>query len=117
MEISSNNNNNNSIYSTVSSVQTTITQNTNSSFDTLVNTQEQETIPISKMTRTPKIVEFLDRYNKFSTLSSTDEKIFRDILSDNKLTKEEANSLNYEQVERISDLLTTKYECRFWEIY
>lgn len=106
MEISSNNNNN-SIYSTVSSVQTTITQNTNSSFDTLVNTQEQETIPISKMPRTPKIVEFLDRYNKFSTLSPTDEKIFRDILSDNKLTKEEANSLNYEQVERISDLLTT----------
>ncbi len=104
MEISSNNN---SIYSTVSSAQTTTTQNTNSSFDTLVNTQEQETIPISKMPRTPKIVEFLDRYNKFSTLSPTDEKIFREILSDNKLTKEEADSLSYEQVERISDLLTT----------
>ena len=57
------------------------------------------------MPRTPKIVEFLDRYNKFSTLSPTDEKIFREILSDNKLTKEEADSLSYEQVERIAILL------------
>lgn len=104
MEITSTNN---SIYSTVSTSQTTTSQNISSSFDTLVNTQDQETIPISKMPRTPKIVEFLDRYNKFSTLSPTDEKIFREILSDNKLTKEEADSLSYEQVERISDLLTT----------
>ncbi len=104
MKISSTNN---SIYSTVSTSQTTTSKNTSSSFDTLVNTQEQETIPINKMPRTPKIVEFLDRYNKFSTLSPTDEKIFRDILSDNKLTKEEADSLSYEQVERISNLLTT----------
>ena len=56
MEISSNNN---SIYSTVSSAQTTTTQNTNSSFDTLVNTQEQETIPISKM---PRVI--LKRFTK-----------------------------------------------------
>lgn len=104
MEVTSTNSSN---YSTVSSTQTTTTQNENNSFDTLLNTQTQETIPISKMPRTPKIVEFLDRYNKFSTLSPTDEKIFREILSDNKLTKEEAESLSYEQVERISDLLTT----------
>lgn len=104
MEVTSINSSN---YSTVSSIQTTTTQNENNSFDTLLNTQTQETIPISKMPRTPKIVEFLDRYNKFSTLSSTDEKIFREILSDNKLTKEEAESLSYEQVERISNLLTT----------
>ena len=99
---------NNSIYSSVSTTQTaTTTQNTSSSFDTLVNNQAQETISPSKMARTPKIVEFLDRYNKFSTLSQTDEKIFREILSDNKLTKEEADSLSFEQVERISNLLTT----------
>ena len=105
MEISSTNN---SIYSSVSTTQTaTTTQNTSSSFDTLVNNQAQETISPSKMARTPKIVEFLDRYNKFSTLSPTDEKIFREILSDNKLTKEEADSLSFEQVERISNLLTT----------
>jgi len=104
MEISSTNN---SIYSAISSSQISTTQNTSSSFSALVNTQTQEIIPPSKMARTPKIVEFIDRYNKFSSLSPTDEKIFREILSDNKLTKEEANSLSYEQVERISDLLTT----------
>jgi hypothetical protein len=104
MEVTSTNSSN---YSTVSSTQTTTTPNENNSFDTLLNTQTQETIPISKMPRTPKIVEFLDRYNKFSTLSPTDEKIFREILSDNKLTKEEAESLSYKQVERISNLLTT----------
>ena len=105
MEVTSTNN---SIYSSVSTTQTaTTTQNTSSSFDTLVNNQAQETISPSKMARTPKVVEFLDRYNKFSTLSQTDEKIFREILSDNKLTKEEADSLSFEQVERISNLLTT----------
>ena len=105
MEVTSTNN---SIYSSVSTTQTaTTTQNTSSSFDTLVNNQAQETISPSKMARTPKIVEFLDRYNKFSTLSQTDEKIFKEILSDNKLTKEEADSLSFEQVERISNLLTT----------
>ena len=96
---------NNSIYSSVSTTQTSNTQNTNSSFNTLVNTQNQETITTTA--RTPKIVEFLDARNGFSSLSPTDKKIFKDILSDNKLTKEEANSLSYEQVERISNLLTT----------
>lgn len=51
-------------------------------------------------------MEFLDARNGFSSLSPTDEKIFRNILSDNKLTKEEANSLSYEQVERIRDLIS-----------
>ncbi len=95
---------NSSIYSSVSTTQTaTTTQNTNSSFNTLVNTQNQETTTTTA--RTPKIVEFLDARNGFSSLSPTDEKIFRDILSDNKLTKEEANSLSFEQVERITTLL------------
>ncbi len=39
-------------------------------------------------------------------MSPTDEKIFRNILSDNKITKEEADNLSYEQVEKISTLLT-----------
>ena len=102
MEISSTNS---SIYSSVSTTQTaTTTQNTNSTFNTLVNTQNQETTTTTA--RTPKIVEFLDARNGFSSLSPTDEKIFRDILSDNKLTKEEANSLSFEQVERIRDLIS-----------
>ena len=104
MQISSTNN---SIYSSVSTTQTSNTQNTNSSFNTLVNNSNQETTTSNTTARTPKIVEFLDARNGFSSLSPTDEKIFREILSDNKLTKEEANSLSYEQVERISNLLTT----------
>ena len=100
MEISSTNT---SIYSAVSTTQTSNTQNTSSAFNTLVNTQNQETTTTTA--RTPKIVEFLDARNGFSSLSPTDEKIFRDILSDNKLTKEEANSLSFEQVERITTLL------------
>ena len=94
---------NNSIYSSVSTTQTSNTQNTNSSFNALVNTNNQDTTTTTA--RTPKIVEFLDARNGFSSLSPTDEKIFRDILSDNKLTKEEANSLSFEQVERITTLL------------
>ena len=98
---------NSSIYTAVSTSQTsnTNTQNTSSSFNALVNTQNQDTASSTSTVRTPKIVEFLDARNGFSSLSPTDEKIFRDILSDNKLTKEEANSLSYEQVERIAILL------------
>lgn len=98
---------NSSIYAAVSTSQTTIntnTQNTSSSFNALVNTSNQDTT--TTKARTPKIVEFLDARNGFSSLSPTDEKIFRDILSDNKLTKEEANSLSFEQVERIRDLIS-----------
>lgn len=98
---------NSSIYTAVSTSQTTRntnTPNTSSSFNALVNTSNQDTT--TTKARTPKIVEFLDARNGFSSLSQTDEKIFRDILSDNKLSKEEANSLSFEQVERIRDLIS-----------
>ena len=104
MEISSTNSN---VYSAISTSQTSTTQSANSSFNTLLNTQNQDATSSTTTARTPKIVEFLDARNGFSSLSPTDKKIFKDILSDNKLTKEEANSLSYEQVERISNLLTT----------
>ena len=105
MQISSTNS---SIYSAVSSSQTTNnTQNTNSSFNTLVNNSNQETTTTSSTNKVyKKINDFLDAHNGYSSLSPTDEKIFREILSDNKLTKEEADTLSYEQVERISKLLT-----------
>ena len=109
MEISTNS----SIYSSVSTSQAVSNnQNTNNSFNTLLNTQNQETTTTSSTTNKfyKKINDFLDAHNGYSSLSPTDEKIFRDILSDNKLTKEEANSLTYDQVERIRDLiLPAKY--------
>lgn len=103
MEISSTNN---SIYSGVSTSQTTTTQNTSTTFNTLVNTQNQDTTTASSTNKVfKKINDFLDAHNGYSSLSPTDEKIFREILSDNKLTKEEADSLSYEQVEKIANLL------------
>ena len=102
MQISSTNS---SIYSAVSTTQTSNTQNTNSSFNTLVNNSNQETTTTSSTNKVyKKINDFLDAHNGYSSLSAADEKIFRDILSDNKLTKEEADSLSYDQVERIVKL-------------
>ncbi len=99
--------NTSSVYSSVSTSQTeNSTQNTSSSFNTLVNTQNQDTTTTTASTNKvyKKINDFLDAHNGYASLSPTDEKIFRDILSDNKLTKEEADSLSYDQVERIVKL-------------
>ncbi len=106
MEITSTNT---SIYSSISTSQTaSTTQNTSNSFNTLVNSQNQDTTTTTASTNKvyKKINDFLDAHNGYASLSPTDEKIFRDILSDNKLTKEEADSLSYEQVEKIAKLLT-----------
>ena len=101
MQISSTNS---SIYSAVSTSQTASnTQNTSSSFNTLVNTQNQETTVTTP--KTSRIVNFLEKFNKLNSLSPTDEKIFRDLLSDDKLTKEEVKTLSFDQIERIRDLI------------
>ena len=100
---------NNTIFPSVSTSQTaSTTQNTSSSFNALVNNQNQDTTTTTASTNKvyKKINDFLDAHNGYASLSPTDEKIFRDILSDNKLTKEEADSLSYDQVERIAKLLT-----------
>ena len=96
--------NTSSIYSSVSTSRTaTTTQNTGSSFNTLVNTQNQETITTTE--KPSRIIAFIDKHNGFSSLSPTDEKIFRSILSDDKFTMEEANSLSYEQLQKIDKFL------------
>ena len=105
MEISSNNS---IIYSAISTTQTaTTTQNTNSSFNTLVNTQNQDTTNTTE--KPSRIISFIDKYNGFSSLSPIDEKIFRNILSDDKFTMEEANSLSYEQLQKIEKFLVAGY--------
>lgn len=70
------------------------------------NTNEKTTTPNNQ---TSKVVAFIDKYNGFSSLFPTDEKIFRDILSDDKFTMEEMQSLTYEQVQKIGDFLTPTY--------
>lgn len=90
-------------YGANSTTQTNNSTNATNSFDSyLSNTNEKTTTPNNQ---TSKIVAFIDKYNGFSSLSPTDEKIFRDILSDDKFTKDEANSLTYEQVEKIANFL------------
>ena len=85
----------------------TNSSNTANSFDSyLSNTNEKTTTPNNQ---TSKVVAFIDKYNGFSSLSPTDEKIFRDILSDDKFTMQEIQSLTYEQVQKIGDFLTPTY--------
>lgn len=103
MEITTNTN----IYSTFSKSQTTTSQNTSSSFNALVNTQNQDTTNTTE--KPSRIISFIDKYNGFSSLSPIDEKIFRNILSDDKFTMEEANSLSYEQLQKIEKFLVAGY--------
>ena len=95
----------NDIYSSISTLQTSTNQNNSNTFDIYLSNQTQETLLNTPTKETFKVVAFIDKYNGFSSLSSIDEKIFRDILSDDKFTKDEANSLTYEQVEKIANFL------------
>lgn len=95
----------NDIYSSISTLQTSSNQNNSNTFDTYLNNQTQETLLNTPTKETFKVVAFIDKYNGFSSLSSIDEKIFRDILSDDKLTLEEIKSLSYEQVKKIDNFL------------
>lgn len=62
-----------------------------------------------KTIKTPNVITFIDKYNGFSYLSSTDEEIFREILSDDKLTMEKMQSLTYKQVKKVEDLILSNY--------
>lgn len=105
MEISSTNS---SIYSAVSISQTVNNIETNnSSFDSILN--NQSTTSQSTKKETFRVVAFIDKYNGFSSLSPTDEKIFREILSDDKLTMAEMKSLTYEQVQKIDKFLIPSF--------
>ena len=94
----------NDIYSSISTLQTSTNQNNSNTFDTYLSNQTQETL-LNTPKETFKVVAFIDKYNGFSSLSSIDKKIFRDILSDDKLTLEEIKSLSYEQVKKIDNFL------------
>jgi hypothetical protein len=95
----------NDIYSSISTLQTSTNQNNSNTFDIYLSNQTQETLLNTPTKETFKVVAFIDKYNGFSSLSSIDEKIFRDILSDDKLTLEEIKSLSYEQVKKIDNFL------------
>lgn len=93
-------------YGTNSTTQINST-NTANSFDSYLSTPSEETTTTNN--QTSKVVAFIDKYNGFLSLSPTDEKIFRDILSDDKFIMQEMQSLTYEQVQKIGDFLTPTY--------
>lgn len=104
MEITSTNN---SIYSSVSKSQTSNTQNANNSFNTLLNTKNQGITEPTEKKETFRVVAFIEKYTSFSSLSSLEEKIFRDILADDKLTVQEMKSLSYEQVKKLGNFMNS----------
>ena len=90
-----------------SSAQQTNSTNTTNSFDSYLSNTNEKTATLNN--QTSKVVAFIDKYNGFSSLSPTDEKIFRDILSDDKLTMEEMQSLTYEQIKKVENLILPNY--------
>ena len=66
----------NTIYSSVSTSQTANSiQSNDSSFDSILNNQSLTSESTKK--ETFRVVAFIDKYNGFSSLSPTDEKIFK----------------------------------------
>ncbi|MFY9089826.1 hypothetical protein [Arcobacter aquimarinus] len=82
------------------------TQSSSNSFDSYLNTQSEET---TNNNQTSKLVDFIDKHNGFSSLSETDEKIFREILSDGILKNEEMKNLTYEQTKKLSNIINSAY--------
>ena len=75
------------------------TSNNSNSFDTQVTEKEN----IKKVSS--KIIEYLEKNDKFSSLSKEDEELFRDILADSVFSGQEMKRLNYEQFKKLSDLV------------
>lgn len=101
---------NSSVCSTISTTQV-IAQNSNSSFDTFLNNQTKDIVIEPKKEEIFRVVAFIDKYTSFSSLGKIEEKIFREILSDDKLTIEEIQSLNYEQVKKLGSFLDSALYC------
>ncbi|MDN5100511.1 hypothetical protein [Aliarcobacter butzleri] len=72
---------------------------TSNSFDTQLS--EEENIKKSSS----KIIEYLEKNDKFSSLTKEDEELFRDILADSVFSGDEMKRLNYEQFKKLSDLV------------
>ncbi len=90
-----------------SSTQQPNTQNTTNSFDSYLATSTKESSNTNQ--QTSKLVAFIEKKGGFSSLSPTDEKIFKEILFDGILKNEEMKNLSYEQSEKLSNLINYAY--------
>ncbi|MEM5569848.1 hypothetical protein [Aliarcobacter butzleri] len=80
------------------------TQNTTNNSDDTNNANSFDT-QITEKNTSSKIIEYLEKNNKFSSLSKEDKELFRDILADSVFSSEEMKKLNYEQMKKLSDLV------------
>ena len=69
------------------------------SFDINLKNEEDTKKPTSKM------IEYLEKKGKFSSLSKEDETLFRDILEDGVFSASEMKRLSYEQMQVFSDMV------------
>ena len=76
-----------------------------STFDALLTKTEEPTQTEEKS----RIIAFLEKHNRFDSLPQEEEKLVRDILSDDKLSMTEMNSLSYKEVEKIVDFIHVQH--------
>ena len=72
--------------------------NKNDSSNSFNNYLENKEENINTKKPTSNIIEYLDKKDKFSSLSKEDEILFKDILSDGIYSADEMKKLSYEQM-------------------
>ncbi|RXJ80128.1 hypothetical protein CRU86_01645 [Aliarcobacter skirrowii] len=92
--------NNQTIYYGYNQNSNSVNENSSSnSFDINLKNEEDTKKPTSKM------IEYLEKKGKFSSLSKEDETLFRDILEDGVFSASEMKRLSYEQMQVFSDMV------------
>lgn len=97
-----NNNYYNNYQATTSNNQTV--KSDKSSFDSMISSSQdtkQEEVR-------GRFLKFADEHNSFASFTDNEKKLFRDILRDDKITKEEMDSLTYEQTIQLKDIVFMK---------
>lgn len=61
-------------------------------------------------TEQSEILNYLDKYNAFENYSEEDEKIYREVLLDGKLTDRDMEKLSFKQIQQLQELLLTDRE-------
>ena len=82
--------------------------NKNDSSNSFNNYLENKEENINTKKPTSNIIEYLDKKDKFSSLSKEDEILFKDILSDGVYSADEMKKLSYEQMNKFAELVDPK---------
>lgn len=82
--------------------------NKNDSSNSFNNYLENKEENINTKKPTSNIIDYLDKKDKFSSLSKEDEILFKDILSDGIYSADEMKKLSYEQMNKFAELVDPK---------